>query len=258
VRRRSRASRRSLIALPAPPAQRVVRALRRPPPALHRRLDADARRTLGIGVIAAGTTAAVVAGEVGRIWRRGSAPLPSETADLLGAAEVAVEETVEAAVVGYQDVADRENALFNLLASFVTTFAAARGITYLLRGRSRVGPFRNLRVGRRHIHHFVPGIAIAFVAGAVAILTEDEGIEPKLALPFGVGMGLTLDESAMLLELEDVYWTEEGILSVQITLAVVALLGALALGLRFLRRGETIVLDDPGVPAPPRPLEVSG
>jgi hypothetical protein len=62
-------------------------------------------------------------------------------------------------------------------------------------------------------------------------------------VPFGVGMGLTLDESALLLELEDVYWTREGLLSVQITLAVAALLASVALSLRFLRRGERIVLE---------------
>ena len=112
--------------------------------------------------------------------------------------------------------------------------------------RLRVGPFRNLRVGRRHIHHFVPGIVIAFGAGAAAILTRDERIEPWLAVPFGVGMGLTLDESALLLELEDVYWSREGLLSVQITLAVMAILGALALALRFLWRGEQVVLEPAG------------
>jgi hypothetical protein len=106
-----------------------------------------------------------------------------------------------------------------------------------------VGPFRNMRVGRRHIHHFVPGIVIGFGAGAAAILTRDERLEPWLAVPFGVGMGLTLDESALLLDLEDVYWSREGLLSVQITLAVMAMLGALALGLRFLRRGEELVLE---------------
>ena len=62
-------------------------------------------------------------------------------------------------------------------------------------------------------------------------------------MPFGVGMGLTLDESALLLELEDVYWSREGLLSVQITLAVMALLASLALGLRFLWRGERVVLE---------------
>jgi hypothetical protein len=133
--------------------------------------------------------------------------------------------------------------MFNLLGSFVATFITARGITYLLRHRSRAGPFRNMRVGRRHIHHFVPGIVVAFAAGAGAILTRNEDLEPLLAVPFGVGMGLTLDESALLLELEDVYWTREGLLSVQITLAVTALLASITLGLRFLRRGERIVLE---------------
>jgi hypothetical protein len=132
--------------------------------------------------------------------------------------------------------------MFNLLASFAGTFILARSITYVLRGRRSFGPFRNLRVGRRHIHHYVPGIMIAFASGAGAILTRDERVEPWLAVPFGVGMGLTLDESALLLELEDVYWSREGLLSVQITLTVMAILGALALGLRFLRRGEQVVL----------------
>ena len=68
-------------------------------------------------------------------------------------------------------------------------------------------------------------------------------------MPFGVGMGLTLDESALLLELDDVYWTEEGILSVQIALAVAAMLAALALAGRFLRRGEQVVLEHEVAPA---------
>jgi hypothetical protein len=197
---------------------------------------------VALGAVAAAALAAVVAGEVGRVWRRGSAPLPSEAPNLLLAAEEAVAETAQVARVGYAEVSTRENATFNLLSSFVGTFIAARGITYLLRNQPRVGPFRNVRVGRRHIHHFVPGIVIAFAAGAAAILTRDEDLDPKLAVPFGVGMGLTLDESALLLELEDVYWTREGLLSVQITLAVTALLASLALGLRFLRRGEQAVL----------------
>jgi len=202
---------------------------------------------MALGAVAAAALAAVVAGEVGRVWRRGSAPLPSEASNLLLAAEEAVAETAQVARAGYAEVSTRENATFNLLTSFVATFMSARAITYLLRSQPRVGPFRNLRVGRRHIHHFVPGIVIAFGSGAAAILTRDEDLEPKLAVPFGVGMGLTLDESALLLELDDVYWTREGLLSVQVTLAVTALLASLALGLRFLRRGEQAVL-------PPAPM----
>jgi hypothetical protein len=83
---------------------------------------------------------------------------------------------------------------------------------------------------------------MAFVSGAVAIVTRNEDLEPKLALLFGAGMGMTMDEAALLLELDDVYWTEEGLLSVQIGAGLVGLLGALAIGLRFLRRGEERVL----------------
>ena len=205
-------------------------------------LETD-RRTLALGVVAAATTAAVVAGEIGRVWRRGSAPLPAETEDVLRAAEEAVAETATVAVTGYQEVSERENALFNLLASFVITFASARWITRVLRRRRSFGPFSNVRLGRRHIHHFVPGIVLAFAAGAVSIVSRDEQLDPKLAVPFGMGMGLTLDESALLLELEDVYWSREGVVSVQIGLAVTAMLGALALALRFLRRGEQVVLE---------------
>jgi len=201
------------------------------------------------GAVAGVAVAAVVAGELSRVWRRGSAPLPHEAPSLLVAAEEAVAETAQVARAGYREVSTRENAMFNLLSSFVGTFIAARAVTYRLRYRRRVGPFRSLRVGRRHIHHFVPGIVVAFASGAGAILTRDEGLEPVLAVPFGVGMGLTLDESALLLELDDVYWSREGLLSVQITLAVTALLASLALALRFLRRGERAVLEPDAPPA---------
>lgn len=204
---------------------------------------APGRGTLVLGATAAAAVGAVLFGELGRVWRRGSAPLPHEADSLLLAAEEAVAETAHVARVGYEQGSNRENAMFNLLSSFVGTFLAARGTTYLLRHRPKVGPFRNLRVGRRHIHHFVPGIVMAFSAGAAAILTRGKDLEPKLAVPFGVGMGLTLDESALLLELDDVYWSREGLLSVQITMAVAALLASIALALRFLRRGERVVLE---------------
>jgi len=222
--------------------RRRLPGARRSLPWWRRELSVAERRTIAIGVVAAAITGAAAAVEVGRVWRRGSAPMPSEAGDLLQAAQEAVTETVEAAAVGYQEVSTRENAAFNLLTSFVASSVLARGIALLLRSRRSVGPFRDLRVGGRHIHHFVPGIVMSFVSGAAAIVTRDERIEPKLALVFGTGMGLTLDESALLLELEDVYWTKKGLLSVQITLAVISLIGALALGLRFLRRGEDLVL----------------
>jgi hypothetical protein len=211
----------------------------------RRRPLAPGRGTLALGALATGAVIAVIVAEVRRAWRFGSAPALRDTDHPLLAAEEAVAEAARVARVGYREVSTRENSMFNLLTSFAATFIVVRSVTYTLRRRPTVGPFRNLRVGRRHIHHFVPGIVIAFAAGAGAILTRDEALEPWLAVPFGVGMGLTLDESALLLELEDVYWSREGLLSVQITLAVMAMLGALALALRFLWRGEQAVLEPP-------------
>jgi hypothetical protein len=247
---------------------RDLRSPRRLSARLRRRVAGAALRSEGwdwapdrptrvLLVLAGATTIAVAAGEVGRIWKRGSAPLPSETEELLPAAQSAVAETVDVAVAGYQDVSTRENATFNLLGSFVVTFVSVRTIAWGLRQRDTVGPFRNVVLGRRHIHHFVPGIVLAFTSGAIAILTRNEDIEPRLAIPFGIGMGLTLDESALLLELEDVYWSPEGLLGVQITLAVAALIGAVGLGVRFIRRGERLVLDEtrgaPGAAPAPHP-----
>jgi hypothetical protein len=209
----------------------------------RRRALAPGRGTLALGALATAAVAAVVVIEVRRAWRRGSAPALRDTEHPILAAEEAVAEAARVARAGYREVSTRENSMFNLLTSFAATFILVRSVTYGLRKRRTLGPFRNVRVGRRHIHHFVPGIVVAFASGAAAIVTRDERLEPWLAVPFGVGMGLTLDESALLLDLEDVYWSREGLLSVQITLAVMAMLGALALALRFLWRGEQVVLE---------------
>jgi hypothetical protein len=200
------------------------------------------RRTWALGVVALGTTGTLLVGELARVWHRGSAPLPTETADVLGAASEAVAETAEVARAGYQSGSRRENALLNLLGSFSLTFGATRLSTHIIRRRGRVGPIRNYRWGNRHIHHFVPGIVLAFLAGGVSVVTRNEALDPWLALPFGAGVALTLDEAALLLELDDVYWTERGVISIQITLGALALVSSVALALRVLRRGEREVL----------------
>lgn len=202
------------------------------------------RRTQALAGAALVTTAAVVVGEVAHVWRRGKAPLPSETDDVVLAAEQAIEQTVEVAKAGYRGGSTRENALLNLSLAFSTTFITTRASTLVIRHRGGWGPFRNVVANDHHIHHFVPGIVLAFVAGAISIISRDERLDPILAVPFGAGAALTLDESALLLKLDDVYWTEEGVLSVQITLATMAMLSALTIVFRVLRRGEHEVLDD--------------
>ena len=193
------------------------------PWARRRRLRAE-RGTVALGVAAFGLTGVVLGGELARMLRDRVQEHPE--LDGLETADVAVRETVAVAVAGIESMSPRETAQLNLLASFSLTFAAARLWTYLIRRRGPRGPFRDLVVGERHIHHFVPGIAMAFLAGGAAVISRDARKDAVLAVPFGVGVALTLDESALLLRLDDVYWSEEGIVSVQITLAALALLSS--------------------------------
>ena len=227
-------------------ARSVPRGLRPPgaielPGSRRRRAQAE-RRTLLLGFAALATTGAVLGGELARVWRRGSAPLPSETDHVIVAAEEAARQTVEVVAAGYRQATHSETALLNMLASFTIAFGSVRASTHTIRLRGRFGPFRNVRLKGDHIHHFVPGIVLAFVSGGLAVLTRNERLDPWLAIPFGVGVALTLDESALLLKLDDVYWSEEGIVSIQITLGALAVLSATVLALRLLRRGEQRVL----------------
>jgi hypothetical protein len=145
---------------------------------------------------------------------------------------------MDVAVEGYRAGTARERALLKALAAFVATSAITRRSTWVLRRHGRFGPIREIVCGPRRIHRFVPGITLAFVCGGAAIVSSDPRLQERMSIPFGIGVALTLDEWALLLELNDVYWTEEGIVSVQVTLGTTALLAALTLALRLLARGE--------------------
>ena len=193
------------------------------------------RVTVGLAALALGTTGTVLVGEVARLARRRSPDRdPSES--VLETAGRASRDTVAVAIEGYESAPRRETALFNLLTGFVLSFALMRLSTYGI--RRGWWPFGNVRVGGRHVHHFVPGILTAFGCGAVAMVTDSERLETALAVPFGAGIGLTFDEAALLLDLRDVYWTREGLLSVQVSFGLAALLGGTIIALRMLRRGE--------------------
>ena len=140
-------------------------------------------------------------------------------------------------------VLPRENALFNLLAAFSVTFGLARLSTWSIRRRGTLGPVSQ-RQGRATATSTTSSRASSWRSSPAAssVALAERALDAWLALPFGAGVALTLDESALLLELDDVYWSERGIVSVQITLTAMLMLSGLALGLRLLRRGEAEVL----------------
>ena len=203
----------------------------------RRRAD---RLTVGLAGLAVATSGSVLVGEVVRLSRRRvrrSEPGGHRTAgQALETAGRATQDTVAVAREGYEATPRHETVLFNLLTGFVLAFALIRLSTAGIRGGW--WPFGNVRLGGRHIHHFVPGILITFGAGTLAMLSDDARLEEFLAVPFGAGIGLTFDEAALLLDLRDVYWTREGVLSVQLSFGLAATLGGTILALRMLRRGE--------------------
>jgi hypothetical protein len=114
-----------------------------------------------------------------------------------------------------------------LLLGYLTTFLVTRLVTHAIRtGR---GPFGNASVGGVHIHHEVYGIFLLLGTGTVEFAYRPGGAwAAVLAALFGAGAALTLDEFALWLHLEDVYWSREGRSSVDAVL-IAAVVGMLLL-----------------------------
>jgi hypothetical protein len=177
----------------------------------------------------------VLAGQFARMLSRRAGG--GEASDgVIEAAPAAALDTVGVAVEGYAAAPRSETVLFNLLSGFLGSFGFVRLSTYGIRGGW--WPLGNTSLGGRHIHHFVPGILLSFASGTWALLTDNDALEDRLAIPMGAGMGLTFDEAALLLDLRDVYWTRQGLLSVQVSLGLSAILGSTILAMRMLQRGE--------------------
>lgn len=199
-------------------------------------LRAD-RSTVALAGVALVTGGVVIGGELLRMARRRRHSEQVTTPEgLMDAAGKAASDTVAVAVEGYEEAPRYETILFNTLSGFVGAFALMRLSTWGQRGGW--WPLNPVKVRGRHIHHFVPGILIAFGAGGTGLATTNERLEEALSFVFGAGVGLTFDEAALLLDLRDVYWTREGVVSLQVSFGLTAVLAATLLALRMLRRGE--------------------
>jgi hypothetical protein len=198
------------------------------------------RRTRSLAAAACTATVGLVAAEVAHVWRRGEAPTPRRPRDLVRGGGIAARETVAVVRAGYQTGSANELAVLNLFIAFGGTFGVARAVTHSI--RRGMGPWRNVQIGRRHIHHFVPGILLALLAGGLSITLRHEQLDHWLALPFGAGAALIADETALLVELNDVYWSDKGVLSIDVSLGALTTLACLALVVRLVRRGEARVL----------------
>jgi len=122
---------------------------------------------------------------------------------------------------------------FWVLVSFLVTFLVVRAITHSI--RSGRGPFGNLSVGGTHLHHLVPGILLLIVTGYLANALHVRLGRTIVAIFFGIGAALTLDEFALWLNLRDVYWAKQGRRSIDAILIAATVGGLVVLGLGFWR-----------------------
>jgi len=122
------------------------------------------------------------------------------------------------------------------LVGFLVTFALVRTITRRIHARQAAraegsGPVKDVFIGGVHVHHQVWGILLVLVSGLLTFRFRPESpwID-VLALLFGAGAALTLDEFALWFHLDDVYWSTEGRKSIDAILVGAALGGAILLG----------------------------
>ena len=121
--------------------------------------------------------------------------------------------------------------LFLLLMGTILSFLFIRLSVRMIRAQVRWWP-GNVTPGGLHIHHMVFGLGllIATGAGSFTVGGNSHPWRSILAFCFGIGVGLVLDEFALILHLEDVYWTREGRKSVDAVILAISLFGLALVG----------------------------
>ena len=129
---------------------------------------------------------------------------------------------------------------FLLLAGMLLSFGFIRMSTRLMRSPKVPWWPGSVKTGGVHIHHLVFGIVLLMLAGFLdfAFQPDSPWLE-ILAVAFGIGAGMTLDEFALWLHLEDVYWAEEGRRSVDAIVVATIVAGAFVLGVAPIGEGDT-------------------
>jgi uncharacterized membrane protein (DUF485 family) len=131
---------------------------------------------------------------------------------VLGAGEVVLSTLIPDVRRAYaRDIVDTgKEPAFLLTLAFLLTFGVVRLITYRIHYQ-RARLFRNVSTkSGLHIHHVVPGMVLVLISGYLGLVLTGHRPTELLAVLFGIGAALVLDEFALLLRLADVYWEPEG------------------------------------------------
>jgi hypothetical protein len=114
------------------------------------------------------------------------------------------------AVYRHDIVQSGKEPAFLLTLAFLLTFGVVRFITYSIHEQTHT-VFHNVTTkGGLHIHHMVPGLVLTLASGYLGLILPEPRPTPLLAIVFGIGAALVLDEFALILRLADVYWEPAG------------------------------------------------
>ena len=129
-------------------------------------------------------------------------------------------------------VEHEEQGLFLVLVGFLLSFAFIRMSTRLMRSpKVPWWPGSVVSDSGVHLHHLVFGIVTMMIAGSLGFLAYGNSPYAEIcAFAFGIGAGLTIDEFALWVYLDDVYWAEEGRSSIDATVIAAAGMGLILLG----------------------------
>jgi len=137
------------------------------------------------------------------------------------------------------DISSGRMPLLWCLIAFLVTFLVTRTIVRYIRANAgndaprKWWQPRNIGHGGVHIHHVVIGVVLVMASGVTMVTLAVDGGQTEFtiaAIFFGIGAALVLDEFALILHLEDVYWAEDGRTSVDAVFAAIAVAGLLILG----------------------------
>jgi hypothetical protein len=121
---------------------------------------------------------------------------------------------------------------FLFFVAFLVSFGFIRTSAHMIRAQVSWWP-GNVEVGGTHIHHLVWGILLLLICGWIGVaLHPGDPWRDVVAVGFGIGTGLTLDEFALWLNLKDVYWSKEGRRSIDAVIIASGFSGMLLVGLR--------------------------
>lgn len=137
----------------------------------------------------------------------------------------------------YRDeVGPVEQALLVAWSAFAATFGITRAITYWLHS-GHGPPGGGIVIGGRHLHHYNLGIALLAAVGAMGLRGKElHRHHPLTATAYGSGTALIVDELALLIDLQDVYWAREGRRSVDAAIGLIAAGGMYLAGAPFWHR----------------------